>query len=96
MQKEKKEFVLKRLIPYMGRKKGLLPLSLILSGLSAALNIVPFVLVWYITREILSDPNSADVLKCQFLCMACFCICTCRTYNLFLCSYELSSCGISR
>ena len=66
MQKEKKEFVLKRLIPYMGRKKGLLPLSLILSGLSAALNIVPFVLVWYITREILSDPNSADVLNVSF------------------------------
>ena len=50
----------------MGRKKGLLPLSLILSGLSAALNIVPFVLVWYITREILSDPNSADVLNVSF------------------------------
>ena len=66
MQKEKKTFVLERLIPYMGRKKGLLPLSLILSGLSAALNIVPFVLVWYITREILSDPKSADVLNVSF------------------------------
>lgn len=44
----------------MGRKKVLLPLSLLLSGFSAALNILPFVLVWYITRDILSDPQSID------------------------------------
>ncbi|MEX1308278.1 MAG: ABC transporter ATP-binding protein [Eubacteriales bacterium] len=60
MQKEKKKFVLKRFIPYMGKKKVLMPLSLIFSGLSAALNIVPFVLIWMITREILSSPQTAE------------------------------------
>ncbi len=61
MQKKKKAFVLKRFTPYMGKKKALLPLSLVLSGLSAVLNIVPFVLVWYITRDILSAPQAINV-----------------------------------
>lgn len=59
MQKEKS--ILNRFKPYMGKKKSLLPLSLVLSGLSAALNIVPFVLVWFITRDILSAPQAIDI-----------------------------------
>ena len=61
MSKKKKIFILKRFTPYMGKKKALLPLSLVLSGLSAVLNIVPFVLVWYITRDILSAPQAINV-----------------------------------
>lgn len=61
MQKNNKTFILKRFIPYMGNKKSLLPLSLVLSGISAVLNLVPFVLIWYITREILSASNSIDI-----------------------------------
>ena len=60
MHKEKKPFILKRFTPYMGKKKTLLPLSLVLSGVSAALNILPFVLVWHITRDILSAPGAID------------------------------------
>lgn len=66
MQKKKKEFVLKRLTPYMGSKRILLPLSLVLSGISAVLNIVPFVLVWYIIRDILSDPQAIDISHIRF------------------------------
>ena len=61
MPKQKRESILKRFTPYMGKKKALLPLSLVLSGLSAVLNIVPFVLVWYITRDILSAPQAINV-----------------------------------
>ena len=64
--KKKKKSVLKRLMPYMGKKKALLPLSLVLSGLSAALNIVPFVLVWYIMRDILLAPQAIDVANISF------------------------------
>lgn len=64
--KKKKKSVLKRLTPYMGKKKALLPLSLCLSGLSAALNIVPFVLVWYIMRDILLAPQAIDVATVSF------------------------------
>lgn len=66
MPNEKKAFILKRFTPYMGRKKVLLPLSLVLSGISAVLNILPFVLVWYITRDILSAPQSIDVSNVSF------------------------------
>lgn len=66
MLKKKKPFVLKRFAPYMGNKTILLPLSLVLSGISAVLNIVPFVLVWYITRDILSAPQSIDVANVNF------------------------------
>lgn len=66
MPKEKKEFILKRFTPYMGKKKALLPLALVLSGLSAVLNIVPFVVVWYITRDILSAPQSIDISSISF------------------------------
>ncbi|WP_347489068.1 ABC transporter ATP-binding protein [Desulfoscipio sp. XC116] len=62
----KKVFVLKRFTPYMGKKKVLLPLSLVLSGVSAVLNIVPFVLVWFITREILSATQAINVSNVGF------------------------------
>ncbi|MGH4038214.1 MAG: ABC transporter ATP-binding protein [Sphaerochaeta sp.] len=66
MSKKKKEFVLKRLTPYMGKKKALLPLSLILSGISAILNNIPFVLIWIIIRNILSNPLAFDVSNISF------------------------------
>jgi ATP-binding cassette subfamily B protein len=65
-QKKKKINILKRFTPYMGKKKGLLPISLVLSGISAVLNILPFVLVWYITRDILSAPQAIDFSKVNF------------------------------
>ncbi|MFA9380323.1 MAG: ABC transporter ATP-binding protein [Acetanaerobacterium sp.] len=62
----KKKFVLKRFTPYMGKKKALLPLSLVLSGISAVLNILPYVLVWYITRDILLSPQDIDISNISF------------------------------
>ena len=66
MMKNKKESLLKRFIPYMGNKKSLLPLSLILSGFSAALNIIPYVLVWFIVRNILEKPEAIDLSNVSF------------------------------
>lgn len=63
MPKEKKTFILKRLTPYMGKKKALLPLALVLSGIAAVLNILPAVFIWYIVRDILSSPQSIDVSR---------------------------------
>ena len=61
MPKEKETSIIKRLYPYMGKKKVLLPLSLMLSGISAVLNILPFVFIWYIARDILQNPQSIDI-----------------------------------
>jgi len=63
MPKEKEASIVKRFYPYMGKKKALLPLSLVLSGVSAALNILPFLLMWYITRDILANPQSIDLAR---------------------------------
>ncbi|PIE44163.1 MAG: ABC transporter ATP-binding protein [Gammaproteobacteria bacterium] len=52
MKKPKKPFILKRLIPFMGSKKYLFPLSLILSAISAVLNLLPFVFIWMIARKL--------------------------------------------
>ena len=56
----------------MGKKKLLLPLSLILSGFSAALNIVPYVLVWFIVRDILKEPGAMDLSRVGFFAWAAF------------------------
>lgn len=66
MKKENKKSILKRFIPYMGKKKYLLFLSLLLSGLSAVLNIVPFVLVWCIVRKVLATPQTIDISNVSF------------------------------
>ncbi len=66
MVKNKKRFILRRFTPYMGRKKVLLPLSLILSGISAVLNILPFVLVWYIIRNLFSAPQLVNLSSIGF------------------------------
>jgi len=63
MPKEKETSIIKRFYPYMGKKKALLPLSLILSGISAVLNIMPFVFMWYIARDILQNPQSIDIAR---------------------------------
>jgi len=62
----KKKFVLKRLMPYMEKKKILLPLALILSAISAVLNIIPFVLIWVIVRSILSSGSVSDISNLSF------------------------------
>ena len=72
MSEKKKEFVLKRFIPYMGNKKSLLPLSLFLSGLAAVLNIVPYVLVWFIVRDILQTPKAIDISRVGFFAWTAF------------------------
>ncbi|MDK2935704.1 MAG: ATP-binding cassette, subfamily bacterial IrtA/YbtP [Eubacteriaceae bacterium] len=60
MQNEKKLFILKRFRTYMGKRWGLLPIALFLSGLSAILNILPFVLVWFIARGLLDQTISME------------------------------------
>lgn len=44
----------KKLGEYMGRRKLLLPLSIVLSALNGLLSLVPFVLVWLVVRTLLT------------------------------------------
>ncbi len=55
---QKKPNLIKRFMPFMGKKKFLFPLALVLSGLAAVLNALPFVFIWLTIRTLLQ--GSAD------------------------------------
>lgn len=61
MKKQKKVSVLKRLLPYMGKKKFLFPVSLGFSGVSSVLNLLPFVFLWFIAREFFAGSGEPDM-----------------------------------
>lgn len=50
---KKKKGLLGRFRPYMGNRAILIPISLLMSALSAVLSIIPFVMIWYLLREML-------------------------------------------
>lgn len=50
-----------KLAKYMGSRKPLFPLALILSALSAIAGLVPFLLMWLIVREILSGGDMTNI-----------------------------------
>ena len=55
---------LTRLQSYMGKRKALLPLSMVLSVVSALAGMMPFVLIWFIVRELFGnggDISSANI-----------------------------------
>ncbi len=54
----KKEHILKRLTPYMGKKKALIPLALFLSAISSVLSALPFILIWLLVHSILHEADS--------------------------------------
>ena len=51
---------LKRFKIYMGKRKALLPISLVLSALNGLLALVPAVLVWLIVRALISSGGSPE------------------------------------
>ncbi len=63
--KEKKISLFKKIGPYMGNKKGFIPLALILSAFSGLVGIMPFYYIWKISKEIFANTNgiSADIIK---------------------------------
>ena len=49
-----KQQTVKRLLSYAGKSRGLLPLSLVFSGLSALLGFVPYIMVFFVMRDVIS------------------------------------------
>ncbi len=54
----KKQNILIRFIPYMGRRKILIPIALILSAISSILSAIPFILIWLLVRDVLQNQMS--------------------------------------
>ncbi len=66
----KEESVLKRLKKYMDGRRNFLYFSLMMSAFSTALGIVPYIFIWLIAREILT--NSGKVVGSAVLNYACW------------------------
>ncbi len=56
--KEKKISIFKKLNPYVGNKKAFIPAAIILSAISAFLNILPFYYVWKIANELFAKGSA--------------------------------------
>ena len=59
-EKENKKSVFKRLKAYMGNRKPLFPIAMVLSGVSAILLLLPFVFLWLIVKTLLSTGGISE------------------------------------
>ena len=58
-----KQQAIKRLLSYAGKSRGLLPLSLILSGLSALVGFVPYIMVFFVMRDVISAVAAKEAVN---------------------------------
>ena len=58
-----KQQTIKRLLSYAGKSRGLLPLSLILSGLSALIGFVPYIMVFFVMRDVISAVAAKEAVN---------------------------------
>lgn len=62
-----KQKTIKRLLSYAGKSRGLLPLSLVLSGLSALISFVPYVMVFFVMRDVISSIAAKEAVNAAAL-----------------------------
>ena len=62
-----KQQTIKRLLSYAGKSRGLLPLSLILSGLSALVGFVPYIMVFFVMRDVISAVAAKEAVNAAAL-----------------------------
>ena len=62
-----KQQTIKRLLSYAGKSRGLLPLSLILSGLSAIVSFVPYIMVFFVMRDVISAVAAKEAVNAAAL-----------------------------
>ena len=58
-----KQQTIKRLLSYAGKRKGLLPLSLTLSGLSALVSFIPYIMVFFVMRDVISAVAAKETVN---------------------------------
>ena len=62
-----KQKTIKRLLSYAGKSRGLLPLSLILSGLSALVSFVPYIMVFFVMRDVIGAVAAKEAVNAAAL-----------------------------
>ena len=62
-----KQQTIKRLLQYAGSRRGLLPMSLMLSGLSALVSFVPYIMVFFVMRDVISAVAAKEAVNAAVL-----------------------------
>ncbi len=62
-----KQQTIKRLLSYAGNRKGFLSLSLVLSGLSALVGFVPYIMVFFVMRDVISAIAAKEAVNAAAL-----------------------------
>ena len=62
-----KQQTIKRLLSYAGKSRGLLPLSLVLSALSALVGFVPYIMVFFVMRDVISAVAAKEAVNAAAL-----------------------------
>ena len=62
-----KQQTVKRLLSYAGKSRSLLSLSLVLSGLSALIGFVPYIMVFFVMRDVISSVAANEAVNAAAL-----------------------------
>ncbi len=62
-----KQQTIKRLLSYAGKSRGLLSLSLVLSGLSALVSFVPYIMVFFVMRDVIGAVAAKEAVNAAAL-----------------------------
>ena len=62
-----KQQTIKRLLSYAGKSRGLLSLSLVLSGLSALVGFVPYIMVYFVMRDVIAAAIANEAVNAAAL-----------------------------
>ena len=62
-----KQKTIKRLLSYAGKRRGLLSLSLVLSALSALVGFVPYIMVFFVMRDVISAIAAKEAVNAAAL-----------------------------
>ena len=62
-----KQQTIKRLLSYAGKSRGLLSLSLVLSGLSALVGFVPYIMVFFVMRDVIGAVAAKEAVHAASL-----------------------------
>ena len=62
-----KQQTVKRLLSYAGKSRSLLSLSLVLSGLSALIGFVPYIMVFFVMRDVISSVAAKEAVNAAAL-----------------------------
>lgn len=58
---EGKKSIFKRFEPYIGNKKILIPVAIVISAIATIFNISTYVFIWFIVRDVLIEQNNFSV-----------------------------------